>query len=277
VPDVSVLTDFKPSAATPELPVVFRERAVPIAELDKIRDRAGAARLTSSQLLCASLLRAMYAYNRAEVARRPGAALPGSLGLMIAVSRRWGARGAASEVGFNADTRLLSIPSSVLEARSREPELFAAVRDALGIRRGGHNDVALGLLYVTRWAESLAARARGASPKIPEPVSEIHLTFSDLTGGATRLPRSMDLTPDLRVESVRYLVSPVAPAHGGLIVSVSGGELRFTLLCHEGALRADDLLDALFEELSIESFKGAAATLDAIGARSELGASDPGR
>jgi hypothetical protein len=258
VPAVSVLADFKPSAPTPELRVSFRERAVPVAELDRIRDRAAAARLTSSQLLCAALFRAMHAYNRAEVERRPGVALPGALGLMIAVSRRWAARGAThtQKVGFEADTRLLRVPAPILDAPAREPELFAIVREGLGLRRGGHNDVALGLLYASRWVESRIARVRGVGPKVPEPVSEIHLTLSDLTGGATRLPRAMDLTPDLRVESVRYLVSPVAPAHGGLIVSVSGAEVRFTLLYHEGALRADALLDALFEELSMEPHKG---------------------
>jgi hypothetical protein len=249
VPDVSLLSDFQPQGSLWDLRVAYRERVAPAAMFEKIRQGAAAMDLTFSQALCGSLLRAMYMYNRQEAARTLSHSMPAAIGLMVAVTQRW-KRGAGG-VKFEADTRLLSIPTALLADPA--PDLFSVVREALAVRRGRHNDVALALLYASRRIEKLGARLRNASPTL-ELVREVHFTLSDLTGGALRLRSPIELpvgpSEALRVDSIRTLVSPFAPAHAGLICTLYGGELRFSLLYHEGAVRGDDLLDELLLQLA---------------------------
>lgn len=254
VPDVSLLSSYRPTGALYDLAVTFEERVLPEALFERVRTAAARRDLTFSHALCISLLRAMRRYNQDEVARAPQRSLPDAMGLMIAVTRRW-PREAAGAVRFEADTRMLSVPDSMF-APARAAELEALVRDAHAVRRGGHNDVSLALLYASRRVERLATKLRG-KPRALDPVPHVHFTLSDLTGGALRLRGAIELplpgaapaTPPLRVETLRTLVSPFAPAHAGLIATVYGGRLRLTLLHHEGAVRGDDLLDGLVGEL----------------------------
>lgn len=242
VPEVSLVADFTPARPLRELGVATVERRVARSEHKRLRALAGARRCTFSELLFASLLLAMHRYNRARRER-----LPPALGLMIAQSRRRERHSQRSPRGFVADTRVLAAGLPLLASGDRDV-LMESVRVQMKRGHGRHNDLGIALLLLERRAEALFGKPSPAE-RVPPPVTALHFVASDLTATATRLS-ALDLG-DCKVERLRYLVSPVAAEHGGLLAYLDRDELCFSVVSHHGALDADDLLDELFSVLDV--------------------------
>jgi len=246
VPPLSLLADFQPSDSLERLPVEVLERTLPRTEYRRIRRHAAERKTTFAQYLCACLLRAMHHYNQDF---DPGR-VPDALGLMVAVSRRFRRKDRQGARGFEADTRLVTAPRALLERRDRSLEQL--VKATLAPRKT-HNELDLALLVALRTASRAIDRAaswlgRPAASGNAH-VDEVHFTLSDLTVGSTRLGRPLQLSPERKVASLHYMVSPVAAAHGGLLVHLYDDKLHFTLLCHRGSVQACRLMDALIAEL----------------------------
>lgn len=224
LPEVSLVTDYHP-----RLPLRREQVRHEHVELDgayrRVLTRARQLEATFSELFASALLSAMAAYN----AKRAGTA-PSRTGLMFA---RAGLRGARSDAGFRSDTCVVAFPTSQLRS-THDRRTLAELRRAT--REPGHNDVALLALYAAR----KLSRRREASP---EPQRFLHFTLSDLTGFGAR-----GAMPGLRV-----LASPTSYDHAGMLITRAGDALRVSVVAHEGALDAAELLSLTLQHLGEET------------------------
>jgi hypothetical protein len=85
---------------------------------------------------------------------------------------------------------------------------------------------------------------------VAEPIRAVHMTYSDLTGLATRFDRPIQLDGGLRLEGSRILVTPVAAGHATLLVYCVPEGVRLSLTYHRGALDGGALLDDVLAQLT---------------------------
>jgi hypothetical protein len=246
VPAVSLVSDFTPRAPIERLPVEFRERLLTAGTWARISARASQRQLSASQAVCLALLRSMARYNEAASTDRRLPA-PEHIGLMFAQSRRFRREDRELPEGFRADTHVLRLPRSWLSSPERSECAEAYVRRELRPQRGKHNDLALGALVIGRRLRRVVPTSAREAPAARVPA--VHFTLSDLTAGATRIP-ALSLG-GMQVASMRYLVSPVAAAHAGLLVQRYADQVRLSVIYHAGAIDADALLDHLLLELDV--------------------------
>jgi len=247
LPQVSLLSRFTPEGPTDALVVEAAERLFPADWLARQRARARERGLTFPQALCVALLQSFDTCNRRLRAAHDGLALPKTLGLMVAVSQRRhrGERGPSQ--GFDAETRLVTVPGRLAEP-DQGRSLADYVRRVLRERRVRHNHVSLAAMYVRRRASALwSATTAGA---VAAPRGAVHLTYSDLTGLATRFDRPLQLDRGLRLEGPRILVTPVAADHTVLLVYCVPEGVRLSLTYHRGALDGSALLDDVLAHLA---------------------------
>jgi hypothetical protein len=248
VPEASVVAHVAPRGPIEAHPVAYGERILAAGALGRVVAGASALGLTFPQAVCAAALRAMDTYNARE-SPRLGAATPPRVGLQVAASRRF--RNAAERsASFAVDTVLVEAERALL-APERGHDLARRVRQALLAPGAGHNELLLAAFYAARRARAAARRLGLAPPWDPQPARAIHLLYSDGTSVATRLPQRLELSPGLAVTSLSYLASPVALDQGMLISFAYAGELRLSLVYHEGAIDGDALLSDLARELDV--------------------------
>ena len=226
LPEVSLVARYRPSAVLEQEPVEYAERVIPGGHR-RIAERGRARGATFSEILASALVSAMNDYNRQRTARPPS-----RVGLMFARAQPRRAEHAAS---FRADTCLVSLPADLLE-QLHHPSTLRQLRAAA--RDPHHNDVALGLLYVTR---------RLARPQsVPSEQNGLHFTLSDVTSFGRGLGREGF---GLTIRDLRVLASPTSFDHAGMLVSRFGGDVRLSLVAHRGAVESEALFGQLLANL----------------------------